>query len=130
MCNFLICHERTKTRWSGPFKILAIYSGIHNIHISCDSLFFFFVKGSHPTEIEKTSSGVKTMSTDSFKVLVYFWLQALALAVLNVVIFSSHPTEIEKDSSGVKNIFTDSHQSTYSYVFRMQALAFAVLKVS
>ena len=27
--------------------------------------YFFFVKGSHPTEIEKTSSGVKTISTDS-----------------------------------------------------------------
>ena len=27
--------------------------------------YFFFVKGSQPTEIEKTSSGVKTSSTDS-----------------------------------------------------------------
>ena len=27
--------------------------------------YFFFVKGSHPTEIEKKSSGIKNISTDS-----------------------------------------------------------------
>ena len=43
---------------------LAFYIFISVVIVCC---YFFFVKGSNPTEIEKTSSGVKTISTDSYQ---------------------------------------------------------------
>ena len=45
--------------------------------------YFFFVKGSHPTEIEKTSSGVKTISTDSHQGTGKSFSEALILESVN-----------------------------------------------
>ena len=70
MCNFLVCHERTKTRLGDMVLsrfwqyILAFTIFISVVIVCC---YFFFVKGSNPTQIEKTSSDAKTISTDSYQ---------------------------------------------------------------
>ena len=83
--------------------------------------YFFFVKGSNPTEIEKTSSGVKTISTDSYQGIGIFLIASFSSRSPKCCYFffvkGSHPTEIEKTSSGVKTISTDSYKGTYWYIF-------------
>ena len=38
--------------------------------------YFFFVKGSNPTQIEKTSSDAKTISTDSYQGIGIFLIES------------------------------------------------------
>ena len=65
--------------------ILAFSIFISVVIVCC---YFFFVKGSNPTQIEKTSSDAKTISTDSYQGMYWYIFDCKALAVLNVVIFS------------------------------------------
>ena len=74
---------------------LAFYIFISVVIVCC---YFFFVNGSHPTEVEKTLSGVKTISTDSYQGIGIFLNASFSSRSPKCCYFffvkGSHPTEI------------------------------------